>query len=42
VAPRTPPFEGEGFCIMVGFMIEKIKEDYFCFYKIKDTDMRMN
>jgi hypothetical protein len=31
VALGTPPFEAEGFSKWVGFMIEKIEEDYFCF-----------
>jgi hypothetical protein len=31
----------EGFAMDVGFMIEKIKENYF-FIKRKDTDTRMN
>jgi hypothetical protein len=30
------PFEVEGFARDVGFMIEKIKEDYFVFIKRKD------
>jgi hypothetical protein len=29
------PFEAEWYAIEIGFMIEKIKEDYFCFYKKK-------
>jgi hypothetical protein len=32
---RNSPFEVKGFAMDVSFMIEKIKEDYFCFYKKK-------
>jgi hypothetical protein len=37
---RNSPFEVKGFATDVGFMIEKIKENYFVFIKRKDKRYR--
>jgi hypothetical protein len=39
---RNSPFEVERFTKGVGFMMEKIKENIYVFYKKKDTNMKMN
>ena len=42
VTHRTHPFEAENFWNCDGFMMKRIKENYFVFIKMKDTNMRTN